>query len=76
MIGSIILEEAGLSYLGIGVARPYPLYVYLFADGQSYFSEGWWIATFPALAIAIFVMGINILGTDCGKCGKWSNAYG
>ena len=34
----------------------------MIADGQSYFSEGWWIATFPALAIAIFVMGINILG--------------
>lgn len=62
MIGTIILEEAGLSYLGIGVARPYPSWGRMIADGQSYFSEGWWIATFPALAIAIFVMGINILG--------------
>lgn len=62
MIGTIILEEAGLSYLGIGVARPYPSWGRMIADGQSYFESGWWIATFPALTIAVFVMGINILG--------------
>lgn len=62
MIGTIILEEAGLSYLGIGVARPYPSWGRMIADGQSYFSNGWWISTFPALTIAVFVLGINILG--------------
>lgn len=62
MIGTVILEEAGLSYLGIGVARPYPSWGRMIADGQAYFSNGWWISTFPALTIAVLVLGINILG--------------
>lgn len=69
MIGTVILEEAGLSYLGVGVARPYPSWGRMIADGQAYFSRGWWIATFPALTIAVFVLGVNILGDGLRQ--KW-----
>lgn len=69
-IGTIILAEAGLSYLGVGVARPYPSWGRMIADGQSYFGpKGWWICTFPAIFIAIFVIGINFLGD--GLRAKW-----
>lgn len=70
LIGTIIIAEAGLSYLGVGVSRPYPSWGRMIADGQSYFgAQGWWICTFPALAIAIFVIGINFLGD--GLRAKW-----
>lgn len=69
-IGTIILAEAGLSYLGVGVARPYPSWGRMIADGQSYFgAKGWWICTFPAVFIAVFVIGINFLGD--GLRAKW-----
>lgn len=62
MISSVILSEASLSYLGIGVTRPYPAWGRMISDGQPYFASGkWWVSTFPALAIATFVLGINVM---------------
>lgn len=62
MIGSVILSEASLSYLGIGVTRPYPAWGRMISDGQSGFASGqWWLSTFPALAIAFLVLGLNVL---------------
>ena len=62
MIGSVILSEASLSYLGIGVPRPYPAWGRMISDGQGYFASGkWWVSTFPALAIAMLVLGVNVM---------------
>ena len=62
MIGSGILSEASLSYLGIGVTRPYPAWGRMISDGQGYFASGkWWVSTFPALAIAMLVLGVNVM---------------
>lgn len=62
MIGSVILSEASLSYLGIGVTRPYPAWGRMISDGQGYFASGkWWVSTFPALAIAMLVLGVNVM---------------
>lgn len=62
MISSVILQESSLSYLGIGVTRPYPSWGRMISDNQSYFINGsWWAAAFPALTIATFVIGINIM---------------
>ena len=62
MIGSVILSEASLSFLGIGVTRPYPAWGRMISDGQGYFSSGkWWVSTFPALAIAFLVLGLNVM---------------
>ena len=62
MIGSVILSEASLSFLWIGVTRPYPAWGRMISDGQGYFSSGkWWVSTFPALAIAFLVLGLNVM---------------
>ena len=63
MIGSVILSEASLSFLGIGVTRPYPAWGRMISDGQGYFASGkwWWVSTFPALAIAMLVLGVNVM---------------
>ena len=62
LISSVILSEASLSYLGIGVTRPSPSWGRMVSDGESAFTTGgWWMSTFPALAIAVFVFGVNIL---------------
>lgn len=62
MISSVILSEASLSYLGIGVTRPFPAWGRMISDGQTYFGgSGWWVSTFPALCISLLVLGINIM---------------
>jgi peptide/nickel transport system permease protein len=60
--GSVVLETAGLSFLGLGAQPPSPDWGALLADGQSYFLSAWWIASFPGLAIFCVVLGFNLLG--------------
>jgi peptide/nickel transport system permease protein len=60
--GSVVVETAGLSFLGLGAQPPSPDWGALLADGHSYFLSAWWIATFPGLAILLVVLGFNLLG--------------
>jgi peptide/nickel transport system permease protein len=60
--GSVVVETAGLSFLGLGAQPPSPDWGALLADGQNYFLSSWWIATFPGLAIFLVVLGFNLLG--------------
>ena len=60
--GSVVVETAGLSFLGLGAQPPSPDWGALLADGHSYFLSAWWIATFPGLAILFTVLGFNLLG--------------
>jgi len=60
--GSVVVETAGLSFLGLGAQPPSPDWGALLADGHSYFLTAWWIATFPGLAIFCVVLGFNLVG--------------
>lgn len=62
LVSTVVLLEANLSFLGVGVARPYPSWGRMISDGRDYITSGWWISTFPALTIVILVLGINTLG--------------
>jgi len=62
LIATTILQESSLSYLGVGVARPYPSWGRMISDGQSYIDGAWWISCIPAFAVALTVIGINLLG--------------
>ena len=46
---SVIIETAGLSFLGLGAQPPSPDWGTLLSEGQDYFLTAWWIATFPGL---------------------------
>jgi peptide/nickel transport system permease protein len=60
--GSVVVETAGLSFLGLGAQPPSPDWGALLADGHEYFLSAWWIATFPGAAILLAVLGFNLLG--------------
>ena len=60
--GSVVVETAGLSFLGLGAQPPSPDWGALLSDGHDYFLSAWWIATFPGLAILVSVLGFNLLG--------------
>lgn len=61
-LGHVVLFQASLSYLGLGVQRPYAAWGRMVSEGQAYLSDGWWMSTFPALAIGVLVVGVNLLG--------------
>ena len=58
----VILMEASLSFLGLGVQPPTPSWGVMVADGRSAIFQQWWISTFPGLAILVTVLAINLLG--------------
>ncbi|MFE5323078.1 ABC transporter permease [Paenibacillus sp. NPDC056579] len=61
-LGSAILIGSGLSFLGLGVIKEVPDWGALLSQGRGYLTVAWWIATFPGLAITLFVLSINLLG--------------
>ena len=61
-VGRVMLLEAALSFLGLGVPPPEPSWGGMLADGRNRLLVAPWIATYPGLALAITVWGINMLG--------------
>ncbi len=61
-IGVVVLLEATLSFLGIGIPRPTPAWGLLVADGRQLVVSAWWISFFPGMAILFTVLSINLLG--------------
>lgn len=61
-VGSIILAESILSFLGAGVPPPTPTWGSMVADGRDYLSSAWWVAFFPGMAIFLTVLAFNFIG--------------
>ena len=57
-----ILTEAALSFLGVGIDPTVPSWGAMLNDGRAYLQSAWWIAVFPGLAIALTVLGANLVG--------------
>lgn len=58
----IILMEASLSFIGVGVPLHVPSLGMIISDGCAYITRQWWLSTFPGLAILLMVLGINLIG--------------
>jgi peptide/nickel transport system permease protein len=61
-MGSAILAAAGLSFIGLGSQPPTPEWGRMLSEGRDYLRDGWWISTFPGIAIMLTVLGVNMLG--------------
>ena len=61
-VARMIIIEASLGFLGLGVPPPIPTWGNMLSDGREYLQEAWWIGTFPGIAIVLVVLGINLLG--------------
>lgn len=61
-IANVLIVEAGLSYLGVGVRPPAASWGNMILDGSDEIASLWWISTFPGLAIVVTVMAFNLLG--------------
>ncbi|KRA43252.1 ABC transporter permease [Devosia sp. Root635] len=61
-VGIVVVLEASLSFLGVGVPPPAPSWGSMVADGRSYIASAWWLCMVPGSAILITVMAVNLLG--------------
>ncbi len=61
-IANVILTEASLSFLGVGLPPPAASWGVMIDDGRALIATGWWIALFPGLAIMATVLSANALG--------------
>ena len=63
MLGVVIIAEASLSFLGVGVPPPEPAWGLMLSDGKQGLMVGyWWLTVFPGLCIMLMVLSANLLG--------------
>ncbi len=76
--GVVLIWEAGLSFLGLGLQPPYVSLGFLMAEGKQVITQAWWVAAFPGVALALLVVGFNLtgdglrdlFGTDVQRSGR------
>ncbi len=60
--GAVILAEAALSYLGLGIGSSYPSWGAMIESGQNYLTQAWWMILSPGLCLIITIYTANDLG--------------
>ena len=61
-VGSNMIAEAGLSFLGLGAQSPTISWGSMLAEGQTFLAAAPWVAFFPGAVLLVAVLGINLLG--------------
>ncbi len=61
-LGIAALWIAALGFIGMGVQPPTPEWGAILNDGQNYITLAWWITLFPGMFLALFVVGVNLIG--------------
>jgi len=61
-MATVIVLEAGLSFLGLGIQPPEPSLGTMLSESKNYLNRAWWLSTFPGATIMIIIMAINLFG--------------
>ncbi len=61
-LGRVMLAEASVSFLGLGVQAPVTSWGLLVAEGRDFISSAWWLITFPGLVLFLTILATNLLG--------------
>lgn len=61
-VGVLILVEAGLSFLGLGIQEPMSSWGSMISGGTAYMRQAWWFVATPGVAIFMTVLGFNLMG--------------
>lgn len=64
-VASAVLSESFLSFLGLGDSN-HPSWGFLLQQGQLYIEDAWWLTAFPGLALAMMILGLNLVGDGIG----------
>ena len=60
--GLMILFEAGLSFLGLGIQPPTPSWGSIMSIGRQYLDRAWWLTAFPGGCLFALVLSVNLMG--------------
>ena len=71
-MGNLVLAEATLSFLGLGLPATLPSWGAMVADGQRVMLNGWWLSLFPGLAITALVVSLALIGDGMQHKGRAS----
>ena len=71
-MGDLVLAEATLSFLGLGIPASLPSWGVMIAEGQLAMIDGWWVSVFPGIAITVLVISLALVGDGIQKIGKAS----
>ncbi|MGC3983726.1 MAG: ABC transporter permease [Pseudorhodoferax sp.] len=61
-VGSVIILEATLSFLGLGIQPPTPSWGSMIAEGRGFLSTAWWVCVAPGAVLIVTVLAANLLG--------------
>ena len=61
-VGQVIIFEASLSFLGLGIQQPDVSWGLMLADARNYIENAWWVITLPGIAIMLICLASNLLG--------------
>lgn len=61
-LGQVIITEASLSFIGVGVPPPNPAWGSMLSEGRNYITYAWWMCVWPGIAILLVVLSFNLLG--------------
>jgi peptide/nickel transport system permease protein len=61
-VARMIISEASLSFLGLGVPPSIPSWGSMVAEGRNYVATAWWVSAMPGVAILATVMAVNVIG--------------
>jgi peptide/nickel transport system permease protein len=61
-LARVIIVEASLGFLGLGVQPPTPSWGNMLSDARNYVATAWWLATFPGVTIALTCLSVNLVG--------------
>ena len=63
-VARMMIFEAILGFIGIGVQPPTPTFGNIIADGRKYLINAWWIATMPGLFLFMALLSLNLMGAS------------
>jgi peptide/nickel transport system permease protein len=66
-LGSVILAEAALSFLGLGIQPPTPSWGNMIGESMAYLNSGWWVGIFPGIALSTLVVSANLFAERIEK---------
>ena len=61
-VGTAVIFESTLGFLGLGIQPPTPTLGNMLADGQSYLESAWWLVVLPGVLLILIVVAVNTLG--------------
>jgi peptide/nickel transport system permease protein len=69
-LGNVILAEAALSFLGLGVQPPTPSWGNMIGESMAFIDSAWWVGVFPGIALSILMVTVNVIGESVEKASR------